>query len=216
MHKRTSALILAGILATSAGAVAITPASATTSDNVVTSRIAHIKSALGGLVSDGTLTQKQADKVAVTLDSKLAKPGLPGMGGPGGHVGDMGMGGPDMIAGRDAVAKVLGMTTAKLDTALKSGKSLADIAKDQKVSVDSLVKAMVAVAQEKLAAAVKDGKITQAQATMMKSSLTQRITNHVKGIRADRGQGPGERGAEMSPSTGDMPSSAPSIPPTTT
>jgi hypothetical protein len=212
MHKRTSALILSGILATGAlGAVAITPASATTSDNAVTSRIAHIKSALSGLVSDGTLTQSQADKVAGTLDSKMPKPG---MAGPGGQKGGMGghMGGMDMSAGKEAVAKALGMTTAKLDTALKSGKSLADVAKDQKVSVDSLVKAMVALAQDKLAAAVKDGKITQEQADMMKSSLTQRITNHVKGVRADRGPGHGQRGSEMSPSTGHMPGSAPNTP----
>ena len=52
------------------------------------------------------------------------------------------------------------MTTAKLDTALKGGKSLADVAKDQKVSVGSLVKVMVAVAQDKPTAAVKNGKIT--------------------------------------------------------
>jgi len=198
LHKRTSALILAGILATgAAGAVAITPASATTSDNAVTSRIAHIKSALSGLVSDGTLTQKQADKVAGTLDSKMSKPGKHGMGGPGGHMGGMGgpMGGMDMSAGKEAVAKALGMTTAKLDTALQGGKSLADVAKDQKVSVDSLVKVMVALAQDKLAAAVKDGKITQAQADKMKSSLTQRITDKVNGVRADRGQ----RGSGMAP-----------------
>jgi hypothetical protein len=55
MHKRTSVLILSGILVSGAvGAVAITPASATTSTNPVTSRLANIKSALSGLVSDGT------------------------------------------------------------------------------------------------------------------------------------------------------------------
>jgi hypothetical protein len=206
MRKRTSALILAGILATGTlGAVAITPASATTSDNVVASRLAHIKSALSGLVSDGTLTQSQADKVAGTLDSKMPKRGL------GGHMGGMGM-----SAGKDAVAKALGMTTAKLDTALKSGKSLADVAKDQKVSVDALVKVLVTAAQDKLAAAVKDGKITQEQADTMKSSLTQRITDHVNGIRTGRGPAHSQRGSEMSPSSGQLQGSAPNIPSSTT
>jgi len=71
MYKRTAAHILTGVLATGAiGAVAMIPASATTSGNVVTSRLAHIKSTVSGLVTDGTLTQAQADKVAGTLNSQ--------------------------------------------------------------------------------------------------------------------------------------------------
>ena len=204
MRKRTSALILCGILATAGGAVAITPASATTSDNAVTSRLASIKSALSGLVSDGTLTQTQADKVAGTLDSKLPKRDMRGKG-----MGGKGMG-LDMRGTQDAAAKALGMTTAKLKTALQSGKSLADVAKDQKVSVDSLVKAMVAAAQDKLAAAVKNGKITQARADAMKSSLTQRITARVNAVRPERGMGLARPGSKMSPSTGHLPGGAPS------
>jgi len=197
MRKRSSALILSGILATGAvGAVAITPASATTSDNVVASRLAHIKSALSGLVSDGTLTQVQADKVAGTLESKLPKHQ---MGRPGGHVGWMGM-----AETRDAAAKALGLTPEKLRTALQSGKSLADVAKDQKVSVDSLVKAMVTATEGRLATAVKDGILTQAKSDKMKSTLTERITHRVNGVRPDGGPGHGPRGSRMSPSTGHM------------
>src|SRR5665647_666337 len=172
MLKRTSGLVLAGILATGAvGAVAMTPASATTSDNAVTSRLANIKSALSGLVSDGTLTQSQADKVAGTLDSKLPKRGERGERGPGGRFGGMGK------IQREAAAKALGLTPDKLQTALKGGKSLADVAKSQKVSVDFLVKAMFTAVEGELATAVKDGTLTQAKADKMKSSLPQRITN---------------------------------------
>ena len=200
MRKRTSVLILSGILATGAvGAVAITPASAATSDNVVASRLAHIKSALSGLVTDGTLTQSQADKVAGTLDSKLGKQGP---GGPGGGMHMMGMKG--MTQTRDAAAKALGLTPDKLQAALQSGKSLADVAKDQKVSVDSVVKAMVTATQDALAGAVKNGTLTQAQADRMKASLTQRITDRVNAVRPDGRPGHGPRGSGKSPSTGGM------------
>ena len=209
MHKRTAGPILTGILATGAvGAVAITPASATTSDNVVTSRLAGIKSALSGLVSDGTLTQAQADKVAGTLERQLPKRGV---GGPGGHFGGM-----HMTKNHDAAAKALGMTTDELHTTVKGGKTLAEVAKDQKVSVDSLAKAMVAAIEAQLATAVKDGAMTQAQADTMKSSLTQRITDRVNGVRPDRVRGHDNRGAEWSPSTGDTSGATPGTSSSTT
>ena len=201
MNKRTTGLILTGVLATGAvGAVAMTPASATTSDNVVTSRLAHIKSALRGLVTDGTLTQAQADKVAGTLDSQPPMAGMGGRGDRGGMGG--GFGGMGLTQSHDAAAKVLGMTSDELYTAVQGGKSLADVAKDQKVSLDALVKAMVADANVDLAAAVKAGSMTQAQADRMKSSLTERITDQVNGVRAGGGMGRGSRGAGWAPSTG--------------
>jgi hypothetical protein len=193
MHKRTSVLILSGVLATGlAGAVAITPASATTSTNPVTSRLANIKGALSGLVSDGTLTQAQADKVASTLDKKLPKRAGRGRGA---RFGGMGM-----SQTRDAAAKALGMTPEKLQTELRSGKSLAQVAKDQKVGVDTLVKAMVAAAKVELATAVKDGTLTQARADKMETSLTQRITDGVNRARTDRrmGHAPGGVGGSAS------------------
>jgi len=217
MHKRTAGFILTGVLATgAAGAVAITPASATTSDNVVTSRLAGIKSALSGLVKDGTLTQVQADKVAGTLDSKLPKhgmggprgmAGMRGMGGPGGHFGWMGM-----AQTQAAAAKALGMTPAQLHTALEGGKSLADLAKAKSVSVTSLVKAMVAATEAELATAVKSGIMTQAQADKMKSSLTERITDRVNGVRPERGQGHHRDGAQMSPPAADLSGATPVAP----
>ena len=208
MNKRTTGLILTGILVTGAvGAVAITPASATTSDNLVTSRLAHIKSILSGLVTDGTLTQTQADKVATTLERQQpmgARGGMGRMGGPGGYPGGMGM-----LQSHDAAAKALGMTSDELYAAVQGGKNLADVAKDQKVSVDTLIKAMVTDAETDLAAAVKAGTLTQAQADTLKSSLNERITDQVNGVRGGFGQGRGPgRGAGWPPSTGGT--SAPS------
>ena len=226
MHKRTTGLILAGVLATgAAGAVAMTPASATTSTNPISSRLAQLKSALGGLVSDGTLTQAQADKVAGTLNQKLPKGHEGGMRGPGGRFGGMGM-----AQEQDAAAKALGLTPDKLHAALESGKSLASVARTQKVSVSSLVKAMVTAAEADLATAVKDGRITQAQANTVKTQLTKRITDRVNNVRPKGmngmrpggwGHGPGgPRGADgLAPSGGTPDGTAPtasSTPSTTT
>lgn len=206
MYKRTAGLILTGVLATGAvGAVAMTPASASTSDNAVTSRLASIKSALSGLVKDGTLTQSQADKVAGTLDTKLPK------GGPGGHEGPGGrFGGRGMHLAQDAAAKALGITTDNLHAALEGGKSLADVAKAQKVSVASLVNAMVKASEAELATAVKDGRMTQAQADRMKASLTQRITDRVNDVRPDRGPRGADGPSSTSGTSGGTTSTAPS------
>lgn len=204
MHKRTAGFILTGIIITGAGAVAITPASATTSDNAVTSRLASIKSALSGLVSDGTLTKAQADKVASTLDSKLPK------GGPGGHRGRFDGMGPRETEG--AAAKALGMTTDQLHTALEGGKSLAQVAKAKGVSVATVVKAMVASAQSEIASAVKNGKITQAQADKLKTSLTQRLTDRVNHVRPEGGPGHGPRGGQMPASPTDTSGVTPGVP----
>lgn len=187
MRKRTTALILAGALATGGvgAAVVIAPASAATSDNAVSSRLEAIKSALKGLVGDGTLTQAQADKVAGTLDTALPQRDHDGRGRGGGWFGK------GMSQTRDAAATALGMSTEELRTAVQGGKTLAEVAKEKNVSVDALVKAMVAAAEKELSTAVTDGRITQAQADAMKGSLTQRITDRVNGVRGEGGHGPG-------------------------
>lgn len=203
MRKRTAILALSGVVATgAAGAVAITPASAATSNNPVTSRLGAIKDALSGLVSDGTLTQQQADKVASTLEQKLPQRGGPGHFGAGGF-----------MQGDAAAAKALGMTTEQLRSELRGGKSLAEVAKSKNVSVDTLVKAMVDAAQQQLATAVKDGKLTQQQADTISKNLTQRITDRVN---AKPGQwGPGHRrgpGHGFGGGPGGVPGQAPTSP----
>jgi hypothetical protein len=143
----------------------------------------RIKSALSGLVSDKTLTQAQADKVADTLASAGVGPG--GHGGPGGRGGPGGFG-----ADPTALAKALGMTQAELRTAVESGKTLAQVAKDKGVSVDTLVAALVKSAKEQIAKEVTAGRLTQAQADARVADLTARITEHVNSTRPGR---PGAR-----------------------
>lgn len=189
MHKRTAAVLLTGALAAgTVGAVVITPASASTSSNPISSRLAMIKDALKGLVGDGTLTQAQADKVANALNNKLPQGGFDG--GPGRHFGGM-MGLRESAA---TVAKTLGMTPAELMTALRNGQTLKELAATKGVSTDTLVNAMVAAAEQQLTTAVQNKRITQAQADTIKSTLTQRMTDLVNGTFPGRGMGFGGPG----------------------
>lgn len=141
-----------------------------------------IKKALSGLVSDGTLTQAQADKVATTLDSSGA------MHGPGGRHG-----GPDLAG----AATALGMSEVDLRTALQGGKTLAQVAKDKGVAVDKLVQVLVDAEKARIAQDVSSGRITQQQADEWLADLTQRITDRVNATRPDgpgRGHGGPGRG----------------------
>jgi hypothetical protein len=153
-------------------------------------RTERIKQALAGLVANGTLTQAQADKVAGTL----AASGVPGPGGPGRFGGPRGIGQGQALA---AAAKALGMTESDLLTQLRAGKSLAAVAKAKGIDVQKVVDALVTEAKQRIADAVKSGRLTQAQADQRLKDLTARITAKVNATRPARpsGQdGPGRFG----------------------
>jgi len=207
MRKKTAATILAAGLVTGGGAALFVPGAALAADSGTAdqsatdraaARLTSIKNALKGLVGDGTITQAQADKVASTL----AESGLGGPGGPGGH----GRGG---FVSPEAAAKVIGITADQLRTAQQSGQTLAQIAAAHGVAKADLIKGLVAAAKTQLAADVKAGRLTQAQADQVTSGLTDRITEHVD--RAGRGFGPGGPGGGPggpggAPGNGEAPS----------
>ncbi len=175
------------IIATTAGALTLgglavaVPATAG-SDAAGASAVERITEALSGLVSDGSLTQEQADEVADTLSEA-------GIGGPGGHGGGRGGGHLDLAA----AASALGLTEEELRTALEAdGTSLADVAEEHGVPVDALVDALVTAAQEDIAAAVEDGELTQEQADERLADLEERVTERVDSDdlgRGSRGRG---------------------------
>ena len=81
-------------------------------------------------------------------------------------------------------ATFLGLSVSDLQTALKSGKTLADVATAQGKTVADLITALEAPAKAKLDQAVTDGKLTQAQgATAILADLTTRLTNLVNGTK---------------------------------
>ena len=108
-----------------------------------TPRGSWITEALDGLVTDGTLTQAQADAVAEALQA--AKPERPfggGRHGPGG----LGFG----RIGLDAAAEVIGIEEDDLRDALRDGTTLAELATQNGVEVQAVIDALVAEGNERI------------------------------------------------------------------
>ncbi|CAB4883517.1 unannotated protein [freshwater metagenome] len=166
-------------LPSSAGAGANTVAAATTptdpaavaTDSAAPTGGPHqlLQDSLATLVSDGTITQAQADAITAATEANrpTGGPGMgdgdgdhagrghggPGMGGPG--MGGPGNGGPGMGgrhggAGLDTAATALGMTADELRTELQGGKTIAQVATDKGVELQKVIDVMVAEATTRI------------------------------------------------------------------
>jgi hypothetical protein len=147
----------------------------------------------------GQITQAQADALKKRIQSGDIPPlGAFRGGGPGGGFGFGGPGGPggplpllkagigDSVA---AAAKYLGLSESALRDQLRSGKSLADVAKAQNKDLDGLKDAILAAAKTDLDKAVADKQITQTQADDVYNRLKSRIDDVVKGQLRFKGPG---------------------------
>jgi hypothetical protein len=130
-------------------------------------------------VKDGRLTKADGDALKARINSgDFPLLGVP-LGprfhhfGPGRH-GFFGHG--HVLA---SAADYLGLTEAQLRTQLDSGKTLAQIAKDQGKSVDGLVDKIVAEKKARIEAAVKDGRLTRAEADRIEAGLKEEVTAFV-------------------------------------
>ena len=138
-----------------------------------------LKDVLDSLVKDGTLTQAQADKITSSVEAKEK----------------------EEHAQRDAnqqarrqefltvAAKAIGISTTDLETQLKSGKTLADVAKANNVDPNTVVVALVGDLNTKIDADVASGKLTAEQGTARKAEATQRITDMVNNGPRHGGRG---------------------------
>ncbi|MCA0455131.1 MAG: hypothetical protein LCI00_14245 [Chloroflexi bacterium] len=143
---------------------------------VIDAVVATQQEALATAVSEGTLTQAQADAQIALLRANLEVRFNETMTNVGGRDGF----GRRGSASLEVVATALGIDVETLQTELEAGKTIADIATEQDVQLSVVVDAVVAVYQESLAAAVTDGKLTQAQADaqleLYKANLTERLS----------------------------------------
>jgi hypothetical protein len=101
-----------------------------------------------------------------------------GRGGFGeGPMGGIGFG--DLRASFDSLAQTLGLSPQDLMKDLAGGQSIADIAKSKNIDIDTVIKSLVDDATAKIDAAVKDGHLSQDQATKIESNLKDMITKLV-------------------------------------
>ena len=153
--------------------------------------IAHGKTR-DGLIA--ALTAAQQQDIATLVDQKGigARPNPANGYGPGPGGFGRGPGGNVIGDTEAAAATYLGTTEADLQTKLRAGQTLAQIANATAgKSRDGLVNALVAEATSKIDAAQTAGKITADQATQLKSNLSTRLPQFVDNTRPAF---PGRRG----------------------
>ena len=148
----------------------------TTPDKLVEALKGVSNDRIDALVTAGTITQAQADKLKARVDATggLGRrggfdrgPGF-GQGGPRGGLGD-----PLATA-----ATFLGLTRADLDTALDGGKTLATIAKEQGKTTDGLKAALLAEAKKQIDA-------LPAATDAQKKTLLDAASTRIDGFIAD-------------------------------
>ncbi len=159
-------------------------------------------------VKAGRITKAEGDAMKARINSGDA----PLFGGGHRGFGKFGHGPHFRLHGLDAAASYLGLTEAQLRTQLNSGKTLAQVAKARDKSVDGLVDALVKAANEKIDQAVKDGRLTQAQANEIKQGQRERLADFVNNGRLQFRFRDGNRGGRFShpePGLSEGPASLP-------
>ena len=128
-------------------------------------------------VEDGALTKEQGE----AMKQRLEADDFPLFGGP--LLGHPHRGGFGFRALRDldVAATYLGLSEAELRDALREGKTLADVAEDERKDVDGLVDAIVAATTKRLDEAVADGRMTKAQRDEIAQGLKERTEDIVNG-----------------------------------
>jgi polyhydroxyalkanoate synthesis regulator phasin len=143
-----------------------------------------LKNRVDEALEAGRITEEQATALKERIDSGDTVPLFGGLGaGHFGHFGHFGQ-----FASLASAADYLGLTEAELREQLRD-KTLAEIARDEGKTVAGLVQALVSSAQKAIDEAVATGRLTEEQATELKTNLDDRIEAFVNGEFRDRGFG---------------------------
>lgn len=154
-----------------------------------------LKNRIDAAVKDGRLTQEQGD----AMKRRITSAAFPLFIGPGFERGGPPLRGFGHHWGRhlDAAASFLGLSEPELRAALRSGKSLAQVAKDEGKPVDKLIDTLVAATTKRLDEAVTDGRLTKAERDKIVAGLKEQTTAIVNatgrpegfGVRGHHGPG---------------------------
>jgi hypothetical protein len=171
-------------------------------DEVIAKLTAAFKAHLDEEVASGEHTQAEADAKLAEFKTRVTemvnKTGLPmrgGKGGPGGHEGKGGHGPQKFVTA--TLATTLKLTEIELQTQLKSGKTLKQIADAQNVDIADVKATLTSDFKAHLDEEVASGKHTQAEADAKLAEFTTRLDDMVNGVRpvgGKGGHGPGGKG----------------------
>ena len=126
----------------------------------------RISSMLSGLVSNGTITQSQADAIIKAAEGMRAATK---------SIRDANRTALDSV-----ITSTLGISLDTLTSRLKAGETLSTIAGDKK---SALITALAAEINKQIDAALAAGKITADQATAQKAKSVDRVTNMVNNVK---------------------------------
>lgn len=159
-------------------ALAQTDDGPTTEDPAQTQQ-SRVADSLAPLVDNATITQAQADAIAEHFAERFAERRAER---------------EEYRAQREAfheeLLATLGITADDLHAAIQDGMTLADVAEQQGVPVDDVIRLLVSQAEERIADAVDGGRLTQQEADDKLADITEKITDKVNN---GPGFGPGHR-----------------------
>jgi DNA-binding CsgD family transcriptional regulator len=162
-------------------------------DTVIAKLTAAFKAHLDEEVASGKHTQAEADAKLAEFSTRVTTmvnaPGLPMHGGKGGHgPGGKGGHGPQKFATAQ-LATTLKLTEAELQTQLKSGKTIKQIADAQNVDIADVKTTLTADFKAHLDEEVASGEHTQAEADAKLAEFKTRLDDMVNGVRPVGGKG---------------------------
>lgn len=155
-------------------------------DDRLDERQTRIRSALDGLVTDGTITSAQADAVAAELASQVP---------------DHGRFSRRVHFGLDVISTTIGITETELREALEGGQTIAQVAEANGVTAQAVIDALVAAANAWADEALAAGTFDEAKAEEIRANAAERAAELVNGEWPPF-HGPNDRSDDPSTETG--------------